>query len=406
MGTEAVDGFLLGCLAANPDPVRLSRSLPRSAGEWNLLVERGNRHGVTPLLYSRLKALGDAVEVPDEVRRSLKRIYLATANRNARMYHQLSGILGSLREAGVRVIVLKGAHLAELVYGNVALRAMSDVDLLVAEKDLPRAGACLLRQGLAASSSDERHANYLDTHLDLHVELHGRLSSPSFPIAVDLARVWSRSRPARIAGVDVEVLSPEDLVIHLCFHAAYQHQFEDGLRSLCDVSAVIAKSGDSLDWKDVCATAARGGLARTVRIVLSLAKDLLAAAIPARALELLGPGSLDTDGKDMARERILGGKSESHTVPISADLAHVWQTGGIGERVGVVAHCFLPSRQRLARLYSLDPGSWRVTLCYPRRVWDLLSRYRKTAWNLVRRDETTLKRMSTEYALRTWLEGH
>jgi hypothetical protein len=36
------------------------------------------------------------------------------------LYHELGKVLGLLRDENIPVIVLKGVHLAELVYGNIA----------------------------------------------------------------------------------------------------------------------------------------------------------------------------------------------------------------------------------------------------------------------------------------------
>jgi hypothetical protein len=65
---------------------------------------------------------------------------LYSALRNMRRCHELSKVLRILQNDGIPVIVLKGAALAEVVYGNIALRSMSDVDLLVKKGSIKSRG--------------------------------------------------------------------------------------------------------------------------------------------------------------------------------------------------------------------------------------------------------------------------
>lgn len=122
---------LLDCLHRDEsrlDPAALSVLTDEG---WTALIEMATRHGVAPLLYQRLKAPPLAGCVPDDVRERLRGLYLNTAARNVRLYEELRPLLLALHEVGIPVLVLKGAYLAEQVYCNIALRPMSDIDLLV-----------------------------------------------------------------------------------------------------------------------------------------------------------------------------------------------------------------------------------------------------------------------------------
>jgi hypothetical protein len=56
------------------------------------------------------------------------------------LYQELQTVLKTFkfRAASIAVIALKGAFLAELVYENIGLRAIGDVDLLVKKEDLEK----------------------------------------------------------------------------------------------------------------------------------------------------------------------------------------------------------------------------------------------------------------------------
>lgn len=131
----AVD-FLLRCLSDRQPP---SGNHRQPAYDWNEVVDAAAYHNLSPLLFKRLKQGGTWTCVPADAWERLRLAYFASANRNRRLYLQLRPLLAGLRTAGIPVIVLKGAYLAEAVYGDIALRPMGDVDLLVPSADLPGA---------------------------------------------------------------------------------------------------------------------------------------------------------------------------------------------------------------------------------------------------------------------------
>src|SRR5205823_6618560 len=119
----------LFCLALVTDG---STALPQrlSARDWDDILYHSVRHGVAPLLYHRLASIPIAGGVPASVMQKLRDAALQDALRNMRLYHELSEVLRAFQRDGIAVIVLKGAYLAEVVYGNCALRPMADADLM------------------------------------------------------------------------------------------------------------------------------------------------------------------------------------------------------------------------------------------------------------------------------------
>ena len=121
---------------------------------------------------------------------------------------------------GVRVIVLKGAHLGNLVYGSPALRTMGDLDLMVrrdqlsvAERLLARLGYTPLYEPLKQMDfTNHHHTRPLSRPGGIRIDVHWNIERPTAPVQADLDGIWHRAVAARIAGVDVLVLSPEDLV--------------------------------------------------------------------------------------------------------------------------------------------------------------------------------------------------
>jgi hypothetical protein len=103
-----------------PDEAGDGRLETLSNSDWDVLIEESGRYGVASLLYHRLRTFHSDIPIPANVMARLRHIYLQSAGRGMHLYHELGKVLGLLRDENIPVIVLKGVHLAELVYGNIA----------------------------------------------------------------------------------------------------------------------------------------------------------------------------------------------------------------------------------------------------------------------------------------------
>ena len=239
--------WLLDCLRAGTAEEKSARLGRLSESDWNQVLDVAMRHGVAPLLYDRLRPLSSNCHIPPAVLLNLPVAYLANAARNLRIYHQLGQVLTALQEQGIPVIVLKGAHLAELVYGNIALRTMCDLDLLVRKDDLARTAARLQElgyawndcQGVEAASATSHHLPPFLRPGAAPIEIHWTIAGLRLGLNIERDGLWERSRAVVVAGVETLVLSPEDLLLHLCMHAGSHHGFNVGLRPFCDIAQTL-----------------------------------------------------------------------------------------------------------------------------------------------------------------------
>ena len=228
--------LLLRCLSATRPPssvtghpTAVSRHPSSTGGEpidWNAVLTIAADHGLTPLLYKRLKESDAQALVPADVWEGLKATYVASAVRSLHLYRELRPVLRRLGNSDISVIVLKGAFLAEAVYSDPALRSsMADVDIMVPREDLPKVQAVLLDMGFGPREREEIELRCRTTkglapftRSGFTVEPHWNIVYPTSPFKMDIAGLWVRARPATVAGVEVLALSPEDLLLHLCLH--------------------------------------------------------------------------------------------------------------------------------------------------------------------------------------------
>jgi hypothetical protein len=112
-----------------------------------------------PLLLNALRR--NDVLVDRALLTSLRRAYL-TEELRSKIYRRIcQNVLSVLTSERVPAILLKGAALAETIYGDPALRHCHDIDILVRDDDLPRAASLLsplgfrpLRERLSARCED------------------------------------------------------------------------------------------------------------------------------------------------------------------------------------------------------------------------------------------------------------
>ena len=451
--------FLLQCLSVTR-PLSSVTGHPSTVcrqptAVWDEVIAIAVRHGLTPLLYARLKENDAQAYVPADVWERMRRTYVASAVRSMCFERDLRAVLRCLRSSGIKVIVLKGAYLAEAVYDDPALRPRVDVDLMVPKADLPRAYAALLdlgrthRQPQAGASSAE------DSHRGLTVgagiDLCWTFDVPGGRSRLDTACLWDRARPATIAGVEVLALSPEDLLLHLCLHAAHRHGLGDGLRPLCDVCETILRfrsemdpevrhgtteitenrrvrsehrpvcvrprtgrpSPDSvfsvasvvdsisvpgIDWTQVVERAQVWGASRYVGLMLHLARGMLGADVPDEVLEQLVPGGINLPVLEAARESVLARTGYMERMPFFGRLG----AKSLGEKLKLSWERVFLSRDEMAATYPASRDSKCLCFYYALRLRDVVRAYR---FHVEQRRVVRSPDRDRNAALVNWLSG-
>ena len=255
------------------DTTRLERGiLARLApGDWQDLVMLAARQRVLPLLYQRMRILPEAEQPAAVLLQPLKEHYRRNAVTVLRFQKELGAIVRMFDTAGIPTLVLKGMSLASLVYQNVALREMNDIDIMVprerlhdGEHMLAALGYGRLKPGsVETDTAFSQHLGRFANAANVSVELHWNITRPGRHYSIDPAELWQRAVPLHLDDCAAWTLSPEDLLLHLCFHTSFQHRFIFGLRPSCDITRMIIHAGDALDWNTVVQQAyAWGGAPR------------------------------------------------------------------------------------------------------------------------------------------------
>jgi len=241
--------------------------------DWYMLICRSSAHKVAPLLYQRLLDNGVDEFVPEHAIQMLRRLYLNNSFINSQKFVKLSNILKAFDKEKIQVIVLKGFAVGGLVYDNIALRPMGDIDLLVKSEDVSKIDSILSNLGWTNESpqlfakSKKRVTGDItfskdSVFIDMQTKLH----------LMPKLDIWKKVSFIEINGINVPILELNDFLLHLCLHLN-QHicvGFSELIR-LCDIMEMLEKFGDQLDWKYIADTAkankAEDGLYRILNII-------------------------------------------------------------------------------------------------------------------------------------------
>lgn len=356
------------------DKERLQQLTPEQVQEllWLAAAQQ-----VSSLVWHRLKQKGLAGEIPPNLAESLRDSFRSNTMINLRNYGELKALLTVLNTERIPMILLKGIYLADAVYENRALREMVDIDLLGRIDNMERIVAILKGKGYAARKQFSTELTLkIDQHLPRFlkkggaaVEVHGNLMNRYDPGYIEPDVFWENAVAVRIAGCDALVLPPSLLLLHLCYHTSYNHQFAFGLRPSCDIATVIKHFGTALDWPDLIAKARGWGWQRGVYLALRLARELTGAAVPDDVLAELRPQSMKDEIVATARSQIFSDKAIANSIPDS--LARLLASPSLLVKCRIFLQRIFASKEYLASQYAVKPDSIGIYACYLYRIFDL-----------------------------------
>jgi|GEM_PF-5072344 len=247
--------------------------------QWSSLLGQGTHFGLLPLLQHHFSRPSLETMVPEEAREALAKAYRRTSLKNLRMLGLLRRFLLKAHEAGVEVILLKGAYLAKWVYGDVGLRPMSDLDLLCHKEDEPSIWKILEGMGgFRSNMLTEREPDLSPVRVSVNekilhsapwwfpdicrIEVHYHLLSQSIVDDAWLQEaLWSKAAVHDWDGLQVRSLDPEHLMIHLASHL-HRHLQEQSFNMywFADVREVLCLHRGVLNHPGLISEARRLGL--------------------------------------------------------------------------------------------------------------------------------------------------
>ena len=302
---------------------------------------------------------------------ALERAYLANAAHSGLIRDTTARVIDALDSADIQSLLLKGAALVETAYPNPAEREMLDIDVLVPEERMAEATATLSALGYQPNLDPEAdgvlqaqrsRAAVTPAHHDaplvspeqlVAVELHRHIAVRGDEGSVSVAGFWERARKVPASGHQVP--SPEDLMIHVCFHftrnrlggTAHRRNTGGALAQIMDIQRLV--TNEMIDWDLLTRTARDFGLGKRVYLGLFAASEL-GVPVPRDAIEPIRPRGFNVElGRRLVSLRVL--RAGDH-LPVRS-----------------MRWMFAPSREALRRGWNADPdATLSLARAYMRRA--------------------------------------
>ncbi|MDR7665942.1 nucleotidyltransferase family protein [Methanosarcina sp. Z-7115] len=296
--------------------------------DWNYIVDCSIKQGISPLFYWNLKKISNGKDVPSEVMKNLEKMYYSNLARNMLLYDELSKILTAFKKTGIDTIVLKGAFLAEEIYKNIGLRPMSDIDLLIKEKDLQKAKKELTELKYSATSifPTKLHEQFqtvwneelpfIHQNKKTIIEIHWDILPHESPYKVDINKFWNNAKTVKIAGIETLMLAPEDMLQHLCLHldkhinsSVSPQIFKD----YCDIAEVTRYYKNTLNWNYFLQSSKDYKIEEPIFHGLSIANKYFEAFIPENTLSELQTIKSDIGFEEIFKEAMEGNSDKKYS---------------------------------------------------------------------------------------------
>lgn len=278
------------------------RDAARQRLDWAKVQSLAQHHGVSPMVYQRLKEVAPDL-VPSAVLQQMAAFQKANELRVIQMTADLIKVVRALEAEGIPVLCLKGPVLAQVLYGDPALRLFGDLDILVHEADSNRAAEVLLKTGLFPCNRDQtlpifstedlkatREAVFIFPHKNFILELHWRVNTPELPDALATNELFLSPQIVRVNDHDLLTLSPDDMAIYLCHHGT-QHCWEK-FRYLTDFSNTYDPL-NSTQREQAIKDATAQSLSRSLSICTYLSYNLLGMQETISTTDKINLGSRD-----------------------------------------------------------------------------------------------------------------
>jgi Uncharacterised nucleotidyltransferase len=281
--------FLLATTQPRPDLQRTHRLL-QNISNLDPVIALARTHGVLPLLCSCLIDSSDTdTALSSEYASQLHDEYCINLTQNLAATSELLSLLAAFTQNGIPALPFKGVVLADSAYGKVGLRPAGDLDLLIYQRDVPRAAKLLIGSGYELSTPVEADGTPLEAgkyeyHFErpsdgMIVEVRWRLTQSDFRADLGMDWLWPRRQTAALLGTEVPAISPEHTLLLLCLHGS-KHEWSR-LIWVCDVAQLLV-SHPALDWDTVLRDANRFGLSNTLALGLLLSIRLAGVSVPKR----------------------------------------------------------------------------------------------------------------------------
>jgi hypothetical protein len=211
-----------------------------------------------------------------------------------------------LEQNGIKAIAFKGPTLAQLAYGDIALRQYSDLDILIDEKEIYNSLKLLLSYNYKCdhpiSLLENKKFRQLDNDFSLytpnniHIELHWRLFRKKIGKLENFQKYHSNILNIQLSNSKIPTLSLEYLLVYLCMHGS-KHAWER-IEWINDIHYLIINNYQAISWDKVIKISSTMQSKKFVLSSLNLVYTFYNTKLPHKIINLINTNTFDQLSKD------------------------------------------------------------------------------------------------------------
>ena len=376
--------FILVILNTNKDIENIQCFISlHPALNWEKFSSYAIKHGVAAVIFNKLSDLELLHLLPNATLDLFKQQYYKTFARNTVLLENFKLVAEQAHKNNIDIILLNGISLINHVYDDIAMRPMVDIDILVKKEDVSQMEKILKSLNYGTNPIVKSKFIEIKEHFHLPafihrinhimIELHTHIHESDSLLKLDISTFWENKIPVKDFTDNIGMLSPENLLQHLCMHI-HEHYKSKKIRlsHFYDIVKVIEKyNNHGLDWNKFINGVVKFNLRAAIYPYLYLVQKHFITEIP--SIISSHYNEVDKDNYDKYFNDVLLTNpllSKEQTVIKQEELSRI---KGFKNKLVYILGDLFPSRRFMIRRYQIKNKNLFI-FYYVKRWFSAISR--------------------------------
>ncbi len=250
----------LSQLCPNNEDIKQVRNIMKDEVNWNYFNSFCQEEGVAGLVWRNLEKVNRLNSCVLEKTIPLKYIYKNNQQINLKLLQSFNSLLKEFEEEEIPIILLQGIALFHMVYNDLGIRSLGDIDILVREEHLKKLTNLLSNMECKNIKNYPHLYHYDKILLDIHTDIANieRIRSRRFSLLMPMEELWEDSKAEKKNQPLIKLFSIEDMILALCAHLQ-KHSYSR-LIWFVDIHEMMKKYKGDIDWEKLAERAIKFNL--------------------------------------------------------------------------------------------------------------------------------------------------
>lgn len=353
-----LDKAALACFHIEPSArqVETANALLAQITDHKAFSDSVVRLGIAPLLYHNRQKY----QLTPTLLQTVTAAYHQTLARSMRLAAAFQELATACTAQYIAILPLKGIYVSDVLYQNLGLRLMSDIDILVKPEEAQACMAVLRNLGYLCHQNFEAVENTEVIHYDpfvragvmveIHIKFHRRIEK--YDLAPTL--VWQHSVEATVHGCPVQIMDAYDTLIFCCLHLD-RHFNNKGVQftGYADIVNLLATTPASFSFAELEKRCQLYQCSTQVFKHILMAQKHLHANVPSTVVERYAH-TLRTPDEQRFIHFLQGNNAFDTGMP--RHLSNIIYVKGFSNKVKYIVNSIFPPVSFIRTKYKLQPN--------------------------------------------------